>query len=172
MGSDEVYENVMELIETYRRAEAARHKDTVVEQLKEQLEEAAKKDDLSPEDQDSQSSPRGVIPPFYPQGGINNNAASAGRMRRRRRTKVTQRDTWDPIALGSAALEIEEGEKSLDGVGMEDISCVRDLVTGVFLEVGQDPPMLSPSSDDEGDEGDTSDIHRKYLTVETFVRIT
>ena len=49
---------------------------------------------------------------------------------------------------------------------------MRDLVTGVFLEVGQDPPLLSPSSDDEGEEGDTSDIHRKYLTVETFVRVT
>lgn len=174
LGSDEVYENVMELIETYRRAEAARHKDTMVEQLKEQHEEDSDpalntaSNEESAEDQDSQSSPRGVIPPFYPQGG--SIGAPAGRgMRRRRRTKITQRDTWDPIG-SEPGTTVDEAEKSLDGVTVED--CVRDLVTGVFLEVGQDPPMLSPSSDDEGEEGDTSDIHRKYLTVETFVRIT
>lgn len=165
LGSDEVYENVMELIEKYRRAEAARHKDTVVEQLNEQNESDEKEDK---DEQDSQSSPRGVIPPFYPQGMTSN--SSAGRNRRRRRTKVTQKDTWDPIVPESSAA-VDEGERSLDGAGVEEISCVRDLVTGVFLEVGQDPPLLSPSSDDEGDE-DTSDIHRKYLTVETFVRIT
>lgn len=182
LGSDEVYENAMELIETYRRAEASRHKDTVVEQLKEQQAGYGKeKDEItvsSTEDQDSQSSPRGVIPPFYPQGSISSSSTVAGRFRRRRRTKVTQRDTWGPLETdnpgAAAAAALEEAEnKSLDGaMVMEDLSCVRDLVTGVFLEVGQDPPILSPSSDDEGDEGDTSDIHRKYLTAETFVRIT
>lgn len=159
LGSDEVYENVLDLIENYRRAEAARHKDDATVPMKD-------------EDQDSQGSPTGVIPPFYPQA--NNAPAAGGRLplRRRRRTKVTQRDTWDPITTTMA--EHETDKASLDGGGGgggEDLSCVRDLVTGVFLEVGQDPPVLSPLSDDEG-EGDTSDIHRKYLTVETFVRIT
>ena len=56
LGSDEVYENVMELIESYRRAEAARHKDTVVEQLKEQQQQQGRLEKDESEDQDSQNS--------------------------------------------------------------------------------------------------------------------
>jgi serine/threonine-protein phosphatase 2A regulatory subunit B'' len=153
LGSDSVYENIMQLIENYRVAEAARHYDeSVAQQLKDRGEHP---DD----DQDSQQSPRGVIPPFYPQ--------QSGQPRRRRRTPVRQHDTWKPLAAT---------ERQITATDMEEASalCVRDQVRSIYAGSGHDPPLSSPSSDDDERDSRTrmADLSRKYLTPDAFIRIT
>lgn len=168
LGSDAVYENVLQLIENYRAQEAARHYDeNVVEQLKARSANGDdnKDDDDDDDDHDSQQSPRGVIPPFYPQ--------LPGQPRRRRRTVVRQHDTWEP-------LEAKELESASNAMEESPVQCVRDQVRAIYADAGQDPPLTSPSSDDDGDNttmeqlqpSSTADLSRKYLTPEVFVRIT
>ena len=139
LSSDSVYENVQTLIESYRAAEAAKH--------------APQSMPASPSrkqsDEDSESSPRGAIPPFYPKSND-----TVRRRRRRRLLSASQFDTWLPLPN---AIET---------------TCVRDQVQAIFREVGQDPPLLSPGSVDSGEGEEVVDPMRRYLTQEGFVRIT
>jgi serine/threonine-protein phosphatase 2A regulatory subunit B'' len=131
LGSDTVYENVQQLMETYRAAEAP--------------EDFEKEGDDS-----SQSSPRGVIPPFYPKGQQTQRA--------RRRMLHPKNATSFP----STALLFDDGTwlpMPSSGVQQEgEITCVRDLVESIFAEVGQE--------EEQGQQ------QQRYLTVETFGRIT
>lgn len=150
LGTDDVYENVCALLENYRQDEAAK-----------QHEEESKVSEE--DDQDSQSSPRTVVPPFYPVTG-------SGRIRRRRRTPVAQQDTWEPLHSGSdtksADAVVADTEES---VSATNIPCVRDQVTAVFLELGQDPLVTSSGS---STASDPDDFARKYVPIESFGRIT
>jgi serine/threonine-protein phosphatase 2A regulatory subunit B'' len=226
LGSDAVYENVLELIENYRAAEANRHYDeNAVEQLKaQQIHMAGSVGGESQsattaatatttqssltltntststtntaqdvDDQASQTSPRGVIPPFYP-------AAEAGKPRRRRRTPVRQHDTWEPLPVNTSTTTANSNSEPIvpvdnnnansdkmeeDDDGERAALCVRDQVRAIYDELGQDPPLLSPSSDD-GDNSSNSDNNanqnkfssasskderHKYLSPDVFVRI-
>ncbi len=82
LGSDTVYENVQQLMETYRAAEAPSLKDQHLEK------------DVG--DDSSQSSPRGVIPPFYPKGE---------QTQRARRRMLTPHNTTSFPSTGAAALD-------------------------------------------------------------------
>lgn len=131
LGSDDVYESILDLIENYRKAEEENRVD---------------------QDLDSQSSPRNVvIPPFYPK-------THTGKPKRRRRTPPRQHDSWDP--LPDAEPEVEQE------------LCVRDLVTAIYTEIGQDPPLTSPSSIQSDEMSPEEALQRRYVTVESFVRIT
>jgi serine/threonine-protein phosphatase 2A regulatory subunit B'' len=136
LGSDTVYENVQNLMDSYRAAEAAKH-----------APPTPPSPSRKSSDEDTESSPRGVIPPFYPK-------SDAPRARRRRRMlsmASSPLDTWLP----------EEGSGA----------CVRDQVEAIFAELGQEPPVLSPSSA-ASEEDMQVDPKRKYLTLENFGRIT
>jgi hypothetical protein len=91
LGSDAVYESILDSIETF------------CSHLPSQKEADTKDDDSS------QSSPRGVIPPFYPK--LENNSDSN---RRRRRTPPRQCESWEPIS------------------GADDGVCVRDQVQAIY----------------------------------------
>lgn len=137
LGSDTVYENVQQLMETY------------------QTPPSPKKPSPEEDDTSSQNSPRGVIPPFYPKNG-------KGRARRMRNMSATPLDTWLPEE--ESTNEISEANAT---------TCVRDLVETIFAEQGQDPPVLSPSSEGSDTSPNSSnDSKRRYLTQETFGRIT
>lgn len=181
LGSDAVYENVMELIQNYRASS---------EEL--DIKDNNCNDDEDAESKSSQSSPRGVIPPFYPK-------AKPGKPRRRRRTPPRQYDSWDPLPAGVAAAGLTAGPvevlsdgksktedrqllfstsdatatqlAAIEGAGM----CVRDQVKTIYSELGQDPPLTSPSSVRSGEDADASAedvLRRKYIVPERFIRIT
>jgi serine/threonine-protein phosphatase 2A regulatory subunit B'' len=139
LGNDSVYDNVLQLIENYRAAEASR--------TNSELSKLPSTD----EEEDSQSSPCGVIPPFYPQ-------SPSGR--RRRRTVPRQHDSWEPLPEDAVIVHVDE------------IICVRDQVKAIYVEVGQDPPLTSPSSIHSEDETAEEILRRKYIVPESFVRIT
>lgn len=133
LGSDSVYESIIDLIENYRRREEV----------------------PEPEDTESTASPRNVIiPPFYPkrEGG--------GPAKRRRRTPLLPYESWDPVPVEPDKLDVV-------------VTCVRDLVAAVFADIGQDPPLTSPSSV-LSEEGETEEerLSRRYITADAFVRIT
>jgi hypothetical protein len=130
----------MELIENYRLAEASN---------KETEEDPA-------EDDDSRSSPRGVvvIPPFYP-------PAKPGQPRRRYiRSPPRQSDSWEPMLTDVTS----DSEVEIDS------PCVRDQVQAIYQEIGQDPPLTSPTSVQSEDESEV--LLRKYIMPENFIRIT
>ena len=141
LSSDSVFENVQTLIESYRAAEAAKHAP--------QSTTTPASPSRKQSDEDSESSPRGVIPPFYPKSN------DTARWRRRRRLlPVSQLGTWLPLP---------------DAI---ETTCVRDQVQDTFRELGQDPPLLSTGSVDSGEGEEVVDPMRRYLTQEGFARIT
>ena len=144
LGSDTVYENVQNLMESYRAAEAAKHAHPTT------LSSGSNASNHKKSDEDTEASPRGVIPPFYPK-------SDAPRARRRARMLSVLFDTWLP---------------DQDGGRGGRASCVRDQVEAIFAELGQDPPVLSPGSVASEEDGMQADSKRKYLTQETFGRIT
>jgi serine/threonine-protein phosphatase 2A regulatory subunit B'' len=154
LGSDEVYETVMQLMEQLRT-------DQDREQQLSPISEMVHKEH---HDSSTPSSPRGIIPPFYPTLGTSSSIP------RKRRTPLTPYDTWEPLPN-------QESIKNTTEDGEEEIHCVKEQVQMMYLTLGQDPPIMSPSSadskqGDEEDHDDRTELARKYLTLESFVRIT
>jgi len=140
LSSDDTYERILEWVEKKRAATALA---------------IVSKDDT--ESNASDASPTGVvIPPFYP-----SDASSTSK--RRRRSPLRQQDTWDPIDENSVTVVPEPGSFTVG------LSCARDQARAVFLELGQGPPITSPSSIDSAT---VIDKRRKYLTLDGFVRVT
>lgn len=158
LGSDTVYENVLSLIETYRAAEAAKQQGD--EPPNSPTVSNKEKEEVIAPDASSGSSPRGVIPPFYPVG--------VGR----RRSKLQQHDTWEP--LDEAEEEVKNTNSDVEGETSP--ACVRIQVHAIYQELGEDPPITSPGSAASENDKETTDddtaASRKYLTLENFVRIT
>jgi hypothetical protein len=140
LSSDSVYENAQKLIDSYRAAEAAKHAPPP--------STPASPGHKQSSDEDTESSPRGVIPPFYPKTN------DSTRRRRRTLLNTEQHDTWLPLP------------------DVEETTCVRDRVQAIFRKVGQDPPMASTGSVESGQEKELVDPKRRYLSVENFARIT
>ena len=149
LSSDEVYERVLEWVENYRTKELA---------------PAASSATVSTEhDASTTNSPTGVtmIPPFYPKEESDTTV-----LRRRRRTPLMPYDTWEPLP------DILEQQQQETPFGAVNNSCARDQARVTFLEHGQDPPLTSPSSIDSLRDNSDEQMERKYLPLETFVRIT
>jgi hypothetical protein len=180
LSNDATYDSIMDLIETYKAvATKESHSDELV--VHEDSDEVTAKNDDG--DGDSQSSPRGVIPPFYP-------LSVAQGPSRRRRAPLRPQETWDKAPENTAEL-IEGGHDpsastspthldpniSVDTATTANMS-IRDLVRAVYQEVGHDPPLTSPASVEyeDGSEdrtsSDSTSFARKYLLPEHFVRIT
>ena len=225
LGSDEVYENVLSLIDNYRAAQQKQNDKQLVKSKSGLSPPGSPKSSSSKrkgggedgtsngggDDQasnESTGSPRGVIPPFYPLRAHN------GREFRRRRTPPRQYDTWDPLPPSenvenksnvktTPTLKImgtgEDKTASADHPDDEgdtndpnNVICVRDQVQAIYAEHGQDPPLTSPGSVDSSSESNDDDElgsrsrfkttsigmdddprrNRKYLTMDSFVRIT
>jgi serine/threonine-protein phosphatase 2A regulatory subunit B'' len=144
LSSDSVYENAQKLIDSYRAAEAAKHAPPP--------STPASPSRKLPSDEDTTSSPRGVIPPFYPKM----NESTRRRRRRLLNTTAEQHDTWLPLPEDA-----------------EETTCVRDQVQAIFRKVGQGPPMASTGSAEWGQERkEEVDPKRRYLSQENFARIT
>ena len=87
-----------------------------------------------------------------------------------------------PHVKEDGTAEGEEGAASAEQqqqAQQEPSICVRDQTMAIYAELGQDPPLASPTSDDDDDDyGDSTTTNnskrfaQKYLTVETFVRVT
>jgi EF-hand domain len=191
LGSDAVYESILELIETFREAQ---------EQDQQQHPDGTQSPTPTLDENDdsaltSSSSPREVIiPPFYPRA-------------RKRRSAPHPYECWvynqsqhpqSPSALASASalpppppplppLQTRDGlvsEGTSPSPSMSPTNSpppadptmggVRDHAQAIFRELGQDPPLTSPSSvdDDGGGADDDSRLRRRYLPLESFVRIT
>lgn len=143
LGSDTVYENVQKLLESYRAAEASK-----------QAPPGSPGRNKQSSDEDTEKSPRGVIPPFYPK----TSDTPARRRRRMLGTKAVQ-DTWLP--------QDNDGDTELGSA-----TGVRDQVDAIFRELGHDPPVLSPGSAESGEGEEMVDPKRRYLTLENMARIT
>jgi hypothetical protein len=171
LGSDEVYENVLDLIEKYRVQ-------------RKQQQQSDGNNGLSPppspkqgEEKDSeQSSPRGVtsIPPFYPL------KTPTGNTIQRRRKLPRQAETWDPLPVDiAAAASVNSTSLYPDGglqpsgmesnppddhAMMEHMLCVRDQVSRLLQELRIIPEM---------EENTTASVPQNVtLPLEVFVRIT
>lgn len=140
LGSDSVYENVQKLMDSYRAAEAAK-----------QAPPPSPRSENDNDDNFTESSPRGVIPPFYPKSDL-------PKARRRRMLSMSASAAASPLL-----------DTWLPETDNADEACVKDQVEAIFAELAQDPPVLSPSSAGS-EEAEAS--NRRYLTLETFGRIT
>ena len=142
LGSDEVYENVLSLIEKYRVQRKQKQKQS---------------DNLTPpgspkrseEKELEKSSPRAVvIPPFYPL------KTATGTTIQRRRQLPRQSETWEPLpgALGFSRINENTPDDELDD---QAALCVRDQVLNMLPEL-----EISPVQDTIS------------FSVDSFVRIT
>ena len=216
LGSDLVYENVLNLIENYRKVQDQKdhhqqhhhhqqqqqhpnnnhHSNNLImatttsttssSSLEATKDGKEKKDPSSTMTKNHEpTSPRGVIPPFYPL------KTPHGRPVPRRRTLPRQADTWEPLPpftskdnqpitemisllessgdanTSSTANTLQQQQQQQQ---QQQIPCVRDQVLAIFEEHGQDPPLMSPGSVDSRESVDAN--LQRYLTVESFVRIT
>lgn len=136
LGSDDVYENVINLIEKYRvqrkQQEQQQHADSLTPPAS-----PKRVDDKDP----GPSSPRGVIviPPFYPL------TTATGTIIQRRRTLPRQSETWEPLpndpSSSSTASNIQndlEGKAS-DEEDPKVLLCVRDQVLNMLQELDVTP---------------------------------
>lgn len=246
LGSDAVYESILDLIEQYRKSQEEAENDPASS-----ANGGGEGDDH--DDEMSEESPRDVIiPPFYPplkSSGDGGDEASKLQLHRarRRRTPPQPFESWYPIEPSSEQPQQKLGDEVLSGPpkasgigggatglsssppdavggamgvpppppmendqgGNEDENnnqnsnnhmCVRDQVQMVFADLGQDPPLTSPSSDVDGigsagmsagaddssmnkddldddvSAGGTSSadarLKRRYLTMPHFARVT
>jgi hypothetical protein len=110
LGSDEVYENVLQLIEKYR-----------VQRKQQQQKAEAMTPPGSPKRTDDKiESPRAVvIPPFYPL------TTATGTTIQRRRQLPRQSETWEPLPDSKPEEEPEP----------EQAACVRDQVVSMLQEL-------------------------------------
>jgi EF-hand domain len=167
LGSDEVYENVLNLIEKYR-----------VQRQQQQNQIDSNNNSLTPpgspkqgEEKDSEpvpSSPRGLasIPPFYPL------KTPGGATIQRRRKLPRQSETWEPLPAYSEGNEAHvspeiKGNANLDGMLDEALAspnlCVRDQVKMLVEELG----IVTPS-----DQSPSTFQASIVLPLEVFIRIT
>lgn len=149
LGSDDVYENVLNLIENYR-----------VQREQQEQKAAAQADTFtpptSPKRNDEKglesSSPRGVvIPPFYPL------KTPSGTTVQRRRTLPRQSETWEPLR-GDSSTSVAAQRNSESAEDKSDIIlCVRDQVLSILKdpEIAALPKELSTG-----------------FSLDSFVRIT
>jgi hypothetical protein len=222
LGSDTVYENVLSLIENYRKVQHDQDQQqqplTPPGSPKQEREDgdswdAANENNNNNNDVNNQMSsslkdplpiaapvsPRGVIPPFYPL------RTKSGKEFKRRRTPPRQSDTWDPLSPEDEELanpqnqqEQQQQQQQQQQLQLpknqttsnasssspptstttiaepEQVICVRDQVRAIYQEHGQDPPLTSPGSDTEhdNDELDMTRFEKRYLTMDSFVRVT
>jgi hypothetical protein len=176
LSNDATYESIMDLIDIYK---AQQHQqlleeaeDTMqqlsVDMTKDGETTAADPYDYNVDvvnDNNAPSSPRGVIPPFYP---------SPTPRQRRHLQKASsssllqpQQDCWEPPledellpSEGVTALSLEDAAATPDAAAVPRIG-IRDLAVKLYQELGLDLP--ADSSDDSP---------RKYMLPEHFVRIT
>eukprot|EP00980_Cylindrotheca_fusiformis_P012461 scaffold3055_cov143-Cylindrotheca_fusiformis.AAC.2 len=123
LGSDDVYENVLSLIEKYRVK-------------RKQQEQQHQPDKMTPpaspkrtvEKSIDPSSPRAVIPPFYPL------KTATGKTLQRRRTLPRQTETWEPLPAMSP---VDPSQQDQDGEEQdpEVIFSVRDQVLNILPEL-------------------------------------
>ena len=178
LSNDATYENIMDLMETFKAVAA-----TETQQLAESSHSKDAADPSFSHEANAPSSPRGVIPPFYPTSPTHG-------PRRRRRTPPPPYETWEapftPDQLLAAATQAGgldrmsmDPSRSMDDMANSaaaagSLMCVRDMVRAVFQDLGLDPPLTSPASVSNGD-GEPSlqdSVTRKYLLPEHFVRVT
>ena len=174
LGSDEVYENVLDLIEKYRaqRKQQQQSDGTSALSPPSSPKQGEEKDASSEHSkhQSSQASPRGVasIPPFYPL------KTSTGTTIQRRRKLPRQAETWDPLPAEDAAKNsanfpsdrLQPPVMSIDGTPLDDTMmentlCVRDQVSRLLQELQIIPEME-----------DSPVQEHVTLPLEVFVRIT
>ena len=137
LGSDDVYENVMNLIEKYRVQRKQQEQQQQAESLTPPLSPKTK----SGEEKEAEpSSPRGVvIPPFYPL------KTATGTMIPRRRTLPRQSETWEPLPndpSSSTASTIQNnkiGESHDEEEDPKVLLCVRDQVLNMLQELDITP---------------------------------
>lgn len=137
LGSDDVYENVMNLIEKYRVQRKQQEQQQQAESLTPPLSPKTK----SGEEKEAEpSSPRGVvIPPFYPL------KTATGTMIPRRRTLPRQSETWEPLpndpssSTGSIIQNNEIGESHDEEEDPKVLLCVRDQVLNMLQELDITP---------------------------------
>lgn len=164
LSSEEVYERVLDWIENYRpqpipvTAQTPSGTNGDADELS--------GDSVSAASSASPTAVATVVPPFYP--------AHPAKSRGRRRTPLKACDVWEPLsslsatATDSAANNDRKNALHPPPLDAPD-ACARDQAAAVFLELGLDPPVTSPTSVDS-DTG--HDMSRKYLTPEAFVRVT
>lgn len=149
LGSDTVFENVQKLMDSYRASSKPE----------------APPPPLSPK---AEKKSPGVIPPFYPKSSDNTHTKRR-RMMSMSSSSNAPLDTW---------LLTEEQQKQNNATTDEGettpLVSVKDQVEALFAELGEDPPVLSPSS--AGSEDDDAAVsaatpQRRFLTLEAFGRM-
>jgi hypothetical protein len=225
LGSDTVYENVLSLIENYRKVQHDQDAQqqlqppsltppgspTQQQQERDDMDGSASKEnynnnksssslkdyshyinDNNHNDNNNEApvSPRGVIPPFYPL------RTKSGKEFKRRRTPPRQSDTWDPLSPEDQDMthnqhyhQQQQQQQQLQNqtnnqnnsspttptnttTEPEQVICVRDQVQAIYQEHGQEPPLTSPGSDAGSSNNDDVSFSKRYLTMDSFVRVT
>jgi EF-hand domain len=173
LGSDEVYENVLNLIEKYRVQR--QHQQNQKENGSGVTPPGSPKQGEEKETESVPPSPRGVtsIPPFYPL------KTPTGATIQRRRKLPRQSETWEPLPADTEASNSQlssqmDGTTTIDGIPLDEILspsnlCVRDQVTRLLEELGIIPPSDDMSASPSPPPQDLSNI---TLPLEVFIRIT
>jgi hypothetical protein len=169
LGSDDVYENVLNLIEKYR---VQRQQQNQKDSNNSLTPPGSPKQGEEKETDPVPSSPHGLsftIPPFYPL------KTPTGATIQRRRKLPRQSETWEPLPADSegndahVSPETMEGNTDLDGIPLDEplastSLCVRDQVKLLVEELG-----IVPSA-----EQTLSTLVQEsiVLPLEVFIRIT
>lgn len=169
LGSDDVYENVLNLIEKYDEEGKVN-----VDQGQEKSSNKFVTNAYSSTSDVSSSTGRQPIPPFYPM------RTSNGTIIHRRRKLPKQFETWDPLPdeetdgslLKTISAKAPEENKTANDDTVENSSidegnmvCVRDQILKLLQEL-----QVIPQEDANSDAlNGTSDI---AIALEVFVRIT
>ena len=133
LGSDEVYDNVLKLIEEYRMQ---RKQQEMIQRTKLTPPSSPKQEEKT--NSSEAPSHRVAIPVFHPL------KTTAGKQMRRRRTLPNQFETWEPISnIPSNAFGINSGQRSESKeTEQELLLCVRDQVLHIVPDL-----QIVPSED-------------------------
>jgi hypothetical protein len=169
LGSDDVYENVLNIIEKYR---VQRQQQNQKDSNNSLTPPGSPKQGEGKESDPVPLSPHGLsftIPPFYPL------KTPTGATIQRRRKLPRQSETWEPLPADSegndahVSPETMEGNTDLDGIPLDEplastSLCVRDQVKLLVEELGIVPPAEQTPS--------TLVQESIVLPLEVFIRIT
>eukprot|EP00978_Attheya_sp_CCMP212_P001475 scaffold3123_cov57-Attheya_sp.AAC.3 len=160
LGSDTVYENVLNLIETQKRKAQEAPPTTATSSTDKKSAEAS-----------STGSPRGVtvgIPPFYEPRVARRQKSKAVNNPSNSSTQTGSEESGGDAAVSSSS--VVQVNRKWDGAVEE--APVRVAAGLIYEELGHDPPLVSPASTGSGDMPAGTVDERRYLTMPNFVSVS
>ena len=173
LSSDNVFENVLNLIETYRSS--AHNTPSKTATITSPPSSPPRKSSTAEDDAVSDASPRGVaIPPFYRPAGTVSNGVKAKPIRK---YSFDADQSWDGIYTNkdiAVAADAHSLQPAIDSAGA-GAGSGAGLATATAIVTAPQPnkPIKEQVADIFNESGkDTADATSKFLTMDNFVKIT